>query len=218
MVVSPGCRACSRAVHSGRSAEQAEAAQLAAQFTLNQELPPALLSRIVAQADGVPLFVEELTKAVLESGVLVAHETAAIGVPETLQASLMARLDRLPLAKQVAQIGAVIGREFSQELIRSIAEMQESALANGLEQLVASGLVFRRGEPPDTTYVFKHALVQDAAYETLLRARRAALHGAIAAALERDSEIAATQLAVIGHHFAEAGLPEQAPAAAVRCM
>jgi len=193
--------------------ESADSAQLAAQITLDQVLPPALLARIVAQADGVPLFIEELTRAVLESG---ASAATALGVPETLQASLMARLDRLPLAKQAAQIGSVIGREFSHALIRSIAGMPESVLAEGLDQLVASGLVFRRGEPPDATYLFKHALVQDASYDTLLRTRRAALHSAIAAGLERDPEVAATQPALLGHHYAEAGQPAQAARFLVR--
>ncbi len=187
--------------------EQTEAAQLAAQVTLDQVLPPAVLSRIVAQADGVPLFIEELTKAVLESR---GPAGPTIGVPDTLQASLMARLDRLSVAKQVAQIGSVIGREFSHELIRDISDMAEPALNEGLDHLVASGLVFRRGKPPEATYVFKHVLVQDAAYETLLRTRRAALHGTIAAALERDAEMAATQPGLLAHHYAEAGLIEQA--------
>jgi tetratricopeptide (TPR) repeat protein len=190
--------------------EHAEAAQLAAQITLDQVLPPALLTRIVAQADGVPLFIEELTKAVLESRAPVASDVLAVGVPETLQASLMARLDRLPVAKQVAQVGAVIGREFGYELIRAVSDIAETTLADGLEQLVASGLVFRRGEPPDARYVFKHALVQDAAYETLLRARRAALHAAIAARLEKDPDTTAAQPALLGYHYAEAGHPAQA--------
>jgi class 3 adenylate cyclase len=190
--------------------EQAEAAQLASQVTLDQVLPPALLARIVAQAEGVPLFVEELTKAVLESRVRADAAAPMIGVPETLQASLMARLDRLPLAKQVAQVGAVIGREFSDALIRAVSDMAETTLAEGLEQIVVSGLVFRRGEPPEATYVFKHALVQDAAYETLLRSRRAALHGAVAAVLERDAEVAAAHPALLAHHFTQAGLIEKA--------
>jgi predicted ATPase/class 3 adenylate cyclase len=187
--------------------EQAEAAQLTTQITLDQVLPSAVLSRILAQADGVPLFIEELTKAVLESRGLAAVPT---GVPDTLQASLMARLDRLPPAKQVAQIGSVIGREFSHELIRTISDIAESTLTDGLDQLVASGLVLRRDKLPEATYVFKHALVQNAAYETLLRAPRAALHGAVAAALARDAEMAATQPGLLAHHYAEAGLIEQA--------
>jgi tetratricopeptide (TPR) repeat protein len=188
--------------------EPDESAQLAAQITMDQVLPPALLARIVSQADGVPLFIEELTNAVLESG---APTAAALGVPETLQASLMARLDRLPLSKQVAQIGSIIGREFSHELIRSLAGMQDSALADGLEQLVASGLVFRRGEPPYATYLFKHALVQDAVYGTLLLTRRKVLHGQLAQVFEAHfHDIVERGPEVLAHHLTEAGQPAKA--------
>ena len=115
------------------------------------------------------LFIEELTKAVLEDAKQPGSNAAALEVPATLQASLIARLDRLPAAKQIAQIGAVIGREFAQTLLAAVANMPEAQLAQGLEILVASGLAFRHGMQPDAVYTFKHALVRDAAYSTLLR-------------------------------------------------
>jgi class 3 adenylate cyclase/predicted ATPase len=188
--------------------DQAEATLLARQVTLGTVLPPPLLTRIVTQADGVPLFLEELTKAVLESP---APTDTAIGVPDTIQASLMARLDRLPAAKQAAQIGSVVGREFSRDLVHALADLSADLLDEGLDQLVASGLAFRRGEPPDATYKFKHALVQDAAYDSMLRSRRSALHGRMVEALLCLSPDAPdTQAALLGHHCAEAGLIEQA--------
>jgi class 3 adenylate cyclase len=161
--------------------DRRESAALAARVTLAHVLPAALLDRIVAQTDGVPLFIEELTKAVQETAVQPGG--TALAVPDTLQASLMARLDRLPAAKTVAQIGAVIGRSFSYELIAALPELPELALREGLGQLVGSGLAFERGVPPDATYTFKHALVQEAAYDSLLRSRRAALHARVAEVL-----------------------------------
>ena len=159
-----------------------QAATLASQVVVGQALPAGMLERIVAQTDGVPLFIEELTKAVLEGVGQPSRAIAAsaLPVPSTLQASLMARLDRLPAAKQVAQIGAVIGREFGHELLAAVAGLPEAALAQGLDELVGAGLAFRRGTPPEATYSFKHALVQDAAYASLLRGTRQKLHARIA--------------------------------------
>ena len=189
--------------------DRRESAALAARVTLAHVLPAALLDRIVAQTDGVPLFIEELTKAVQETA--VQPDGTALAVPDTLQASLMARLDRLPAAKTVAQIGAVIGRSFSYELIAALPELPEPALREGLCQLVGSGLAFKRGVPPDATYTFKHALVQEAAYDSLLRSRRAALHARVAEvlrALEPGIEEGGPDL--LAHHYEQAGLVEQA--------
>jgi hypothetical protein len=150
-----------------------------------------VFAEIVERTDGVPLFVEEMTKAVLEAGAERRREVAALvpstglGVPATLQASLMARLDRLgPAAKGVAEVGAAIGREFSYELAAVVGELSEEWLQEALRRLVDAGLVFQHGAPPAAEYLFKHALVQDTAYGTLLRGPRQALHGRIAAALE----------------------------------
>ncbi len=161
----------------------------------------------------MPLFVEELTRAMLESGVeapaalsSVPHQ--ALAVPATLHASLMARLDRLgPAAKDVAQTGAAIGREFAYELLASVIDLSPPQLHGALDRLTNAGLLFARGAPPDASYIFKHALVQDAAYGTLLRRRRQGLHAGIAATLEdRFPEIVMAQPALLGHHYAEAGL------------
>ena len=146
-------------------------------------LPPDFIAEIVERTDGVPLFVEEMTRAVLEAGAERGGEIAAsvpsagLGVPATLQASLMARLDRLgPAAKGVAQIGAAIGREFSYELAASVGELAEERLQDALQRLVDAGLVFQRGTPPEAAYLFKHALVQDTAYQSLLKRTRQQYH------------------------------------------
>jgi class 3 adenylate cyclase/predicted ATPase len=186
----------------------------------NAPLGSEIVTEIVERTDGVPLFVEELTMAVLEragqdnrvSTVLAASPLPNLAIPATLHASLMARLDRLgPVAKEVGQIGAVIGREFSYELIQPVAQRPQPDLEAALDRLAAAGLLFCRGTPPHSSYLFKHALVQDAAYATLLRARRQQLHAAIAAALEREfSEIASAQPELMAHHYTEAGLRQQA--------
>ena len=183
-------------------------------------LPPDVIAEIVERTDGVPLFVEEMTKAVLEAGIGRGREVAAsvpgarLGVPATLQASLMARLDRLgPAAKGVAQIGAAIGREFSYELAASVAELPEERLQEALHRLVDAGLVFQRGMLPAAEYLFKHALVQDTAYGTLLRGPRRQLHARIAAALETDStELMDTQPELFAQHYTEAGMVEKSVA------
>ena len=146
----------------------------------------------MARTDGVPLFVEELTKTVLESGLLtdagdryeLSGPLPPLAIPTTLHDSLMARLDRLAPVKEVAQIGAVIGREFSHELLAAVSALPEDKLGEALDQLVASELIFRRGVPPEATYSFKHALVQDAAYQSLLKSKRQQLHARIAQVLE----------------------------------
>jgi class 3 adenylate cyclase/tetratricopeptide (TPR) repeat protein len=182
-------------------------------------LPAEVTEQIVVKTDGNPLFVEELTKAVLEAGILV--EDAAgyrldgplppLAIPDTLQDSLMARLDRLAPVREIAQIGAAVGREFSYSLLRALVGRDQAALKNALAQLEQAGLVFRRGEPPEAVYSFKHVLVRDAAYESLLKSRRQQLHGQIARALEeRFADIVASQPEIVAHHFTQAGLVEPA--------
>ncbi|HSA82495.1 MAG TPA: AAA family ATPase [Geminicoccaceae bacterium] len=192
---------------------------LVEEVTGGKALPPEVLDQIVAKTDGVPLFVEELTKAVLESGLLadagdhfaLTGPLAPFAIPATLRDSLMARLDRLTSVREVAQIGAVIGREFAHELVAAISPLRENELAAALDQLVASELIFRRGAPPDATYTFKHTLVQDAAYQSLLKSKRQQLHARIARALARDFPSAAEhQPEVLAHHFTLGGLAQQA--------
>jgi class 3 adenylate cyclase/predicted ATPase len=178
-------------------------------------LPPDTVHEIVERTDGVPLFVEELTKAVAEAGTqdrLAAVPRAVLAIPATLHASLLARLDRLgPVAKEVAQVGAAIGREFSYDLLAAVAERSTSDLKTALDRLTEAGLAFQRGTPPNATFLFKHALVQDAAYGTLLRSRRQSLHARIASALETQfREVVLAQPELLAHHCAEAGLVEKA--------
>ncbi len=190
--------------------DRQRSAALAAQVVRNRALSPALLDRIAMQADGVPLFIEELTRAVLEAPELDTID-ATLAVPNTLQASLMARLDRLPAAKMVARIGAVIGREFPHILLAAAAGLQEAQLTEGLNELAGSGLLFRRGAPPDAVYAFKHALVRDVVYASLLKTSRQQLHRRIGDAV-RDQlpERAETEPEVVAYHFAQAGLREPA--------
>jgi predicted ATPase/class 3 adenylate cyclase len=184
----------------------------------DRTLPDELVDEIAERTDGVPLFVEEMTKAVLEAGAAgVARAISAaplpgLAVPSTLHASLMARLDRIgPVAKEVAQVGAAIGREFSYDLLAAAARRKDSELRAALDRLIGAGLLFRRGEPPDAAFLFKHALVQDAAYGTLLRGQRRELHARIARVLEdRVGTIADTQPEILAHHFGNAGLVEKA--------
>jgi predicted ATPase len=181
-------------------------------------LPGHVLERIVECTDGVPLFVEELTRTVLESGLLAdvgdRYELAgspALAIPASLHDSLVARLDRLGAVKEVAQIGAVIGRDFSHELLAAVVDRPETELQSALDQLISSGLVFRRGTPFEATYSFKHALVRDAAYGMLLRSRCRRVHGRIVGVLkERFPETANTQPELLAHHCMQAGLMEQA--------
>ena len=184
----------------------------------NKLLPANIRQDIVERTDGIPLFVEEMTKAVLEAEgegearrTVAAVPSPALAVPASLHASLMARLDRLGPAKEVAQIGAAIGREFSHALLAAVARKPEAELRSALDRLIAAGLLFRQGVPPHATYLFKHALVQDAAYGTLLREPRRALHARIAEALESQfAEIAESQPELLARHCTEAGLIEKA--------
>jgi class 3 adenylate cyclase/tetratricopeptide (TPR) repeat protein len=189
-----------------------DAEQLAAEVMLTHVLPPALLDRIVTQSDGVPLFIEELTKSVMETAAGDAQSLPSLAVPESLQALLTARLDRLPAARRVAQVGAAIGREFSQSLLAVVAQIPEEQLADGLDKLVVSGLASRRGEMTDAIYTFKHALVQEAIYDSLLRRRRAEIHARIVAAAESDASLGMTEPGLLGHHCAQAGLLAKAAA------
>jgi class 3 adenylate cyclase/predicted ATPase len=196
-----------------------DGAVLSARVAGGKPLPKELLDQILERTDGVPLFIEELTKTVLEGGML-QEETEryvlngplqSLAIPTTLHASLMARLDRLAPAREIAQIGAAIGREFPYVLLRAVAPLREEALRGALEQLVAAGLVFQRGSPPDALYIFKHVLVQDAAYDTLLRHTRHDLHGRIVAALEESfPEVVNQQPEILAQHCAQAGMIERA--------
>jgi class 3 adenylate cyclase len=187
-------------------------------LTGNKLLLPSVRQDIIERTDGIPLFVEEMTKAVLEAeSESDARKTAAavpapaLAVPTSLHASLMARLDRLGAAREVAQIGAAIGREFSHALLAAVARKPAQELASALDRLVAAGLVFRQGVSSQANYLFKHALVQDAAYGTLLREPRRELHARIAVALESQfPEIVETKPELLAHHCGEAGLIEKA--------
>jgi predicted ATPase len=184
----------------------------------NKLISPAIQQDIIERTDGIPLFVEEMAKAVLEAEsdgearrTAAAIPSPALAVPASLHASLMARLDRLGAAKEVAQIGAAIGREFSHPLLAAVAARPEAELGSALDRLISAGLLFRQGTAPHATYLFKHALVQDAAYGTLLREPRRALHARIAKALESQlAEIAEARSELLAHHYAEAGLGEKA--------
>ena len=184
----------------------------------DKPLPASVRQDIIERTDGIPLFVEEMTKAIMEAeSEGEARRTAAdvpspaLAVPASLHASLMARLDRLGPAREVAQIGSAIDREFSHTLLRAVAGKPEAELASALDRLIAAGLLFRQGLPPQATYLFKHALVQDAAYGTLLREPRRALHARIAETIESQfSEIAENQPELLARHCTEAGLIEKA--------
>jgi class 3 adenylate cyclase/predicted ATPase len=181
-------------------------------------LAPDVVDEIVERTDGVPLFVEELTKAVVEAGAdrgyasISAVPASSLAVPATLHASLLGRLDRLgPAAKNAAQVGAAIGRDFSYELLAAAVPLAEPELQEALRRLVEAGLVFQRGVPPASSYLFKHALVQDTAYSTLLRGPRQALHRRIAEALEeRFPDLVETRPEIVAHHYGEASITDKA--------
>ena len=181
-------------------------------------LPAEVVKHIVAKTDGVPLFVEELTKTVLGSDVLheeadrfvLAGSLSTVTIPATLQDSLMARLDRFPTVREVVQLGAVLGREFAYEMLRALVDMEEPLLQEGLDRLVDGELLYQRGRPPRARYIFKHALVQDAAYQSLLKRKRQRCHEQVAQLLEvRFPEIVETQPELLAHHYIEAGLAEK---------
>jgi predicted ATPase/class 3 adenylate cyclase len=189
------------------------------QVTGGRTLPAEVMKQIIAKTDGNPLFVEELTKAVLEGGFLVEDAEGyrlngplqPLAIPATLQDSLMSRLDRLAPVKEICQIGAAIGREFSYSLLRALVDRDEPALKHALARLEHAQLVFRRGEPPEAVYTFKHALVRDASYESMLKSRRQQLHGLIARTLEKKfADTVASQPEILAHHFTEAGLVDPA--------
>jgi class 3 adenylate cyclase/predicted ATPase len=193
--------------------------QIAKQVAGGKTLPGEVVQQIVEKTDGVPLFVEEMTKAVLESGTLkdvngqyeLVGSLRAFAIPATLQDSLMARLDRLVTAKAVAQYASVIGRQFSYELLQAVSQLDETMLQHELNRLVEAEIVYQRGVPPQSTYVFKHALIQGAAYESLLKSTRQHYHRRIAQVLEqRFPYTVETQPELLAHHYTEAGLNEQA--------
>jgi TOMM system kinase/cyclase fusion protein len=196
-----------------------QAAELTGRVAHGKALPPEVIEQVVAKTDGVPLFVEELTKMVLESGLLQERETRyeltgplpPLAIPTTLHDSLMARLDRLAAVKGLAQLGAMLGREFSYDLLQAVSPWAEDALQRGLQQLVAAEFLYQQGLPPHATYRFKHALIQDAAYQSLLRSTRQQYHQAIAEVVEaRFPELCETQPELLAHHYTEAGLSAQA--------
>jgi predicted ATPase len=182
-------------------------------------LPKEIADQIIDRTDGAPLFIEELTKTVIESGLLgdagdqftVTGPVAPLAIPATLHASLLARLDRLALTREVAQIGAALGRQFSHELIAAVATMPAQQVDDSLAQLVRAELMFRRGTPPNAEYTFKHALVQDAAYSTLLRTKRQQLHARIAEVTEQQfSETCETSPELLAYHCMQGGLAKKA--------
>jgi class 3 adenylate cyclase/tetratricopeptide (TPR) repeat protein len=196
-------------------------AEMITHVTGGKTLPKEIANQIMDRTDGIPLFVEELTKAVVESGVLTENDDgyrvvgplAPLAIPTTLHASLLARLDRLAPTRAVAQTAAALGRKFTYELISAVATMPKPRLDDALAQLVAAELIFQRGTPPDAEYTFKHALVQDAAYDTLLRSRRLDLHARIVATFEGHfPETVVAQPALLAQHCAKAGLADKAVA------
>jgi predicted ATPase/class 3 adenylate cyclase len=198
-----------------------QGAAIVERLTGGRSLPDEVLGQIVAKTDGVPLFVEELTKTVLESGLLrdegdryeLAGPLPPLAIPATLHDSLMARLDRLAPIKDVAQTAAVIGREFSHDLLAAVSPLPPPELDTALDQFVGAELIFRRGMPPEAVYSFKHALVQDAAYQSLLKSKRQQLHRAIAQRLqEHFPGVRDAHPEVLAHHYTRAGLAEQAVA------
>jgi predicted ATPase len=197
-----------------------QAAEMTDRVAHGKSLPPEVVEQVVAKTDGVPLFVEELTKMVLESGLLQEHEERyeltgplppLATIPATLHDSLMARLDRLATVKSLAQLGATLGREFAYDLLQAVSPWDEATLQRGLHQLVEAEFVYQRGVPPQATYTFKHALIQDVAYQSLLRSTRQQHHQHIAQVLEaRFPELCATQPELLAHHYTEAGFMAQA--------
>ena len=185
---------------------RAQSGAIVSQLAGGKALPAELLGQILAKTDGVPLFVEELTKNVIEAVGATGRSPLQFTIPATLQDALMARLDRLGAAKEITQIGAAIGREFSYALLAAVALTPQTDLDRALNQLTESGLAFRSGAPPEATYTFKHALVQDAAYDSLLKSRRQELHATIARVLEEDFPTTKdTEPELLAHHLTAAG-------------
>ncbi|HSF31851.1 MAG TPA: adenylate/guanylate cyclase domain-containing protein [Candidatus Tectomicrobia bacterium] len=199
--------------------ERPQVEALIGQRVGGKTLPAEVVEHIVAKTDGVPLYVEELTKMLLGSALLREMENHyvltgplhTVAIPDTLQAALMARLDQLQTAKEVAQLGAALGREFAYELLAAIAPQDEDTLQAGLAQLVAAELLYQRGRPPRARYLFKHALIQDAAYASLLKSTRQQVHQQVAQVLEtRFPALAETQPELVAQHYTAAGCAEQA--------
>ncbi len=207
--------------------DRTQVGEMVERVTGGKDLSAEMVQQVIAKTDGVPLFVEELTKSVVEMmrgqvtgdrlqehsivGAQHAAPVPVLGIPTTLQDTLMARLDRMNTAKEIAQIGAAIGREFSYDLIRTVSPLDEPSLQQALAKLLEAELLYQRGLPPQVRYVFKHALVQDAAYQTLLKSTRQHYHQQIAQVLVGHfSDIVATQPELVAHHYAEAGLGKQA--------
>jgi predicted ATPase len=199
--------------------ERPEVEALITQQAGGKALPREVVEHIANKTDGVPLYVEELTKAILEADLLreeadryaLTGALSTVTIPATLQDSLMARLDRLPTIREVAQLGAVLGREFAYEMLQAIASLEETTLQEGLDQMVDAELLYRRGRPPRAKYIFKHALVQDAAYQSLLKRTRQYYHRQVAELLAaRFSETAEAHPELVAHHFTEAGCFDQA--------
>ena len=187
-----------------------QAREMVARVATGQSLPTEVVDAVATRTDGVPLFVEELTRLVVESG----NDAVGSSIPATLEDSLMARLDRLGTAKEIVQVGAVVGREFSYALMRAILPIAEAELRDGLTKAADAELLYSRGLPPDVVYVFKHALVQDAAYQALLKSKRRRLHpGDRPGAERRFPELVGDHPEVIAHHYTEAGDAETAAAA-----
>jgi predicted ATPase len=196
-----------------------QAMEVIRQVAHGKALPPEVVEQIVAKTDGVPLFVEELTKIVLESGLLQEREERyaltgslpPLAIPTTLHDSLMARLDRLATVKALAQLGATLGREFSYELLQAVSPWDEGTVQRGLHQLVEAEFLYQQGVPLHATYRFKHALIQDTAYQSLLKSTRQQYHQRVAQVLEAQfPDIAETQPELVAHHYTEAGLGRQA--------
>jgi class 3 adenylate cyclase/predicted ATPase len=199
--------------------QHSEAAELTSRVAHGKSLPPDVVAQVVAKTDGVPLFVEELTKMLIESGLLkesaeryeLTGPLPPLAIPNTLHDSLTARLDRLSTVKSLAQLGATLGREFTYALLQAVAPWDEGILQEGLAQLVAAEFLYQQGQPPKATYRFKHALIQDAAYQSLLKSTRQQHHQRIAGVLESQfPEIVATQAELLARHYTEAGLSAQA--------
>jgi class 3 adenylate cyclase/predicted ATPase len=196
-----------------------EAIELTHQVAQGKSLPADVVTEVLSKTDGVPLFIEELTKMLLESGLLkesgdrydLTGPLPPLAIPNTLQDSLMARLDRLAAVKGLAQLGATLGREFSYPLLQAVSPWPDDIIREGLEQLVAAEFLYQQGRPPRATYRFKHALIQEAAYQSLLKSTRQQHHQRIADTLEsRFSEIVETRPELLAHHYTEAGLAAQA--------
>src|SRR5437867_5944247 len=198
--------------------ERPQVEALITQRAGGKTLPAEVVQYVVAKTDGVPLYVEELTKMLLTSPLLreevdqyvLTGPLRTVAIPETLQDALMARLDQLNRAKEVAQLGAVLGREFPYELLQAIAPQDDNTLQEGLAQLVAAELLYQRGRPPRAKYIFKHALIQDAAYASLLKNTRQQVHQQIAQCLEaRFPGLVETQPELVAQHYTTAAAPSR---------